>query len=245
MDGNAILSPIMSIPPTEASPEFGFDEKWYLAEYPDVKEAVLAGMFSSGLSHYLAYGRRERRRPGPINAIPHRGNEASPTPIVAPNGNANPAQVVAKGGDVTSDADPTSFGVGSAVLRGDSRGRHLAARVADAHDESSARHFVAKLAQVGGDAPATSEVAPQHRDFGAAPIPLVALVSEVGEVGNSAGSAGSGVDRAAPGGGAKQMHVAAKAASAHNVADPPHSVTELVQAPGGRQSGTGYDRIHT
>lgn len=46
-----------------ADPAEAFDEKWYLASYPDVAEVVAAGEFASGRAHYLSYGRREGRLP--------------------------------------------------------------------------------------------------------------------------------------------------------------------------------------
>jgi ubiquinone/menaquinone biosynthesis C-methylase UbiE len=39
-----------------------FNESAYLAMYPDVKEAVERGTFSSGYEHFCRYGRREGRR---------------------------------------------------------------------------------------------------------------------------------------------------------------------------------------
>lgn len=39
------------------------DEKWYLAEYPDVAVAVAAGNVDSATAHYLATGRKEGRLP--------------------------------------------------------------------------------------------------------------------------------------------------------------------------------------
>lgn len=41
----------------------GFDEAWYLAEYPDVAESVRRGDLRSGLEHFLACGRDEGRFP--------------------------------------------------------------------------------------------------------------------------------------------------------------------------------------
>ena len=41
-----------------------FDEKWYLAKYPDVAEAVSAGIFASGRHHFSEVGYFEGRRPG-------------------------------------------------------------------------------------------------------------------------------------------------------------------------------------
>jgi SAM-dependent methyltransferase len=40
----------------------GFDEAWYLKNYPDVAQAVRSGMFGSGLQHYLGFGKAEGRR---------------------------------------------------------------------------------------------------------------------------------------------------------------------------------------
>ncbi len=47
-----------------------FDEQHYLSAYPDVKQAVNLGLFSSGLDHYQQYGAAELRQPVPgfINA---------------------------------------------------------------------------------------------------------------------------------------------------------------------------------
>jgi hypothetical protein len=41
-----------------------FDEKWYLAKYPDVAEAVAGGIFASGRQHFIEVGYFEGRRPG-------------------------------------------------------------------------------------------------------------------------------------------------------------------------------------
>jgi hypothetical protein len=38
-------------------------EQWYLAQYPDVAEAVRAGKFRSGEHHYVAWGIMEGRLP--------------------------------------------------------------------------------------------------------------------------------------------------------------------------------------
>jgi hypothetical protein len=43
-----------------------FDEAWYLTKYPDVKEAVRRGVFSSGREHYSLSGYYEHRMPAPI-----------------------------------------------------------------------------------------------------------------------------------------------------------------------------------
>jgi SAM-dependent methyltransferase len=42
-----------------------FDEGWYISFYKDVAAAVARGEFTSGLDHYLRYGRDERRLPSP------------------------------------------------------------------------------------------------------------------------------------------------------------------------------------
>jgi FkbH-like protein len=47
-----------------------FDESWYLRKNWDVAEAVAAGVWPSGLAHYLACGRREGRRPFPEVEVP-------------------------------------------------------------------------------------------------------------------------------------------------------------------------------
>ena len=40
-----------------------FDEKWYISRYPDVAEAVSAGLFRSGRQHFIEMGYFEGRRP--------------------------------------------------------------------------------------------------------------------------------------------------------------------------------------
>ena len=52
----------------------GFDEIWYLREYPDVRAAVEQGRFRSGLQHYLLHGHKEARRQPmpPVVAEPRR-----------------------------------------------------------------------------------------------------------------------------------------------------------------------------
>lgn len=45
------------------SPVADFDERFYLAFYRDVREAVDAGALSSGFEHYLRYGKAENRLP--------------------------------------------------------------------------------------------------------------------------------------------------------------------------------------
>jgi hypothetical protein len=40
-----------------------FDEVWYLGRYPDVARAVELGQLSTGLQHYITYGRAEGRLP--------------------------------------------------------------------------------------------------------------------------------------------------------------------------------------
>ncbi len=40
-----------------------FDEKWYLSTYPDVAEAVAAGVYKSGRQHFIEVGYFEGRRP--------------------------------------------------------------------------------------------------------------------------------------------------------------------------------------
>jgi len=39
------------------------DEPWYLAQYPDVSEAIQAGMFKSAKHHFVENGYFEGRRP--------------------------------------------------------------------------------------------------------------------------------------------------------------------------------------
>ncbi len=43
-----------------------FDEKFYLAQYGDVAQAVASGLFSNGLSHYNLFGRFENRNPSAL-----------------------------------------------------------------------------------------------------------------------------------------------------------------------------------
>ena len=45
------------------SPNKWFQEDWYRAFYPDVREAVEAGLFPSGFYHYVLHGRQENRLP--------------------------------------------------------------------------------------------------------------------------------------------------------------------------------------
>lgn len=45
------------------SPNSNFDERFYLAFYPDVKQAVQKGVFCCGYQHFLASGEREGRLP--------------------------------------------------------------------------------------------------------------------------------------------------------------------------------------
>jgi hypothetical protein len=40
-----------------------FDEKWYLSKYPDVADAVKAGVLKSGRHHFIEVGYFEGRRP--------------------------------------------------------------------------------------------------------------------------------------------------------------------------------------
>src|SRR4051794_14662589 len=50
--------------------EHGFEEEWYLKNYPDVARAVTAGVFRSGLQHYLSFGKAEGRRPRGVTYMP-------------------------------------------------------------------------------------------------------------------------------------------------------------------------------
>ncbi len=43
-----------------ALPNLCFDEAWYLGRYPDVRDAVRAGVFPSGLAHFRAHADRDR-----------------------------------------------------------------------------------------------------------------------------------------------------------------------------------------
>ena len=45
------------------SPQFAFDEQFYLATYPGVANAVVNGVFINGLEHYVKFGREEGRLP--------------------------------------------------------------------------------------------------------------------------------------------------------------------------------------
>ena len=54
-----------------------FEEAYYLAQYPDVANAVKGGNFRSGLDHYLIVGRAEGRIPGRISGSPHQANTAA------------------------------------------------------------------------------------------------------------------------------------------------------------------------
>ncbi|MBL6455897.1 hypothetical protein JMJ55_11230 [Belnapia sp. T6] len=60
--------------PAPAAPgePVAFDEAWYLKTYPDVRAAVAAEIFSSGLDHFLQHGRAEGRQPLP-EAMPAAG----------------------------------------------------------------------------------------------------------------------------------------------------------------------------
>jgi hypothetical protein len=40
-----------------------FDEKWYIAKYPDVAAAIAGGIFKSGRHHFIEVGYFEGRRP--------------------------------------------------------------------------------------------------------------------------------------------------------------------------------------
>ena len=43
-----------------------FDEAWYLAKYPDVRDAVKRGIVRSAREHYVLYGYYEHRMPTAI-----------------------------------------------------------------------------------------------------------------------------------------------------------------------------------
>ena len=47
------------------SPNLYFDERYYLALYPDVAAAISAGGFKSGYQHFMMYGQYENRLPSP------------------------------------------------------------------------------------------------------------------------------------------------------------------------------------
>jgi SAM-dependent methyltransferase len=57
----------------------GFDEAFYLDEYPDVCEAVGQGLFASGLEHWLVHGRREGRA-GSDAEVPPESRFPAPVP---------------------------------------------------------------------------------------------------------------------------------------------------------------------
>jgi hypothetical protein len=42
------------------------DEKWYIQQYPDVAEAVAAGVYKSARHHFIEVGYFEGRRPGEL-----------------------------------------------------------------------------------------------------------------------------------------------------------------------------------
>ena len=51
----------VAVAPSDFGPGFPFPEESYLRRYPDVREAVEAGMCPSGESHYRMYGFDEGR----------------------------------------------------------------------------------------------------------------------------------------------------------------------------------------
>jgi hypothetical protein len=59
-------SAIASVAPSSVAvatpPPQRFDEQWYLATYPDVRDAVRRGLFGSGQQHYELHGRGEKRQ---------------------------------------------------------------------------------------------------------------------------------------------------------------------------------------
>lgn len=54
-------------------PAVDFDEAWYLKRYTDVADAVRSGIIPDGLTHYLSYGRAERREaiPPSFRIVPY------------------------------------------------------------------------------------------------------------------------------------------------------------------------------
>jgi hypothetical protein len=52
-------------PASAEQEDIDFDEEWYLHRYPDVALALQKQPGSSGLAHYLLYGRQEGRLPVP------------------------------------------------------------------------------------------------------------------------------------------------------------------------------------
>ena len=73
--GGTAAVPPARVAPAEAAPtevpfdEAWFDEVWYLETYPDVRDAVAAGLYESGLDHWLRFGEAEgRRRRAPAGA---------------------------------------------------------------------------------------------------------------------------------------------------------------------------------
>ncbi len=57
------LTPATTTGVTVSTAPVGFDEAYYLAEYPDVARAVALGQIASGYQHYLLYGQHEGRNP--------------------------------------------------------------------------------------------------------------------------------------------------------------------------------------
>jgi len=53
----------------QVSPNPFFDEKSYLQNNPDVREAVLKGQFLCGFEHFVLYGRNEGRRVNYVNNV--------------------------------------------------------------------------------------------------------------------------------------------------------------------------------
>ena len=51
--------------PSEIEPIDHFDSRWYLQQYPDVSNAIRSGVIGTALQHFLVYGSRENRAPGP------------------------------------------------------------------------------------------------------------------------------------------------------------------------------------
>lgn len=51
---------------TATNPFADFDEERYLAANPDIRDAVIGGIVSSGLAHYRRFGRHEQRAGSPL-----------------------------------------------------------------------------------------------------------------------------------------------------------------------------------
>lgn len=76
-----------------------FVEDYYLARYPDVREAVAAGVFSSGCDHFSRYGYAEGRSGNPNQPTP----QPTPSPTTpGPGSGPKPTAAVALGDSFVS-----------------------------------------------------------------------------------------------------------------------------------------------